>query len=127
MINFCIYNLHDGSDFIARIVALQAKILDLGNVNASIAAALGLRILFSKLRSGKAFHLLIRSPERYSGRETFPSSAFPFPTSSFPVLRSVFPTFELTGTLLVSIESENPRQIAQYYTLLVHFWSFKVF
>ena len=51
MVNFRVFNLHDGSDFIAGIVALQAKILDLGNVNASIAAALGLRILFLKLRS----------------------------------------------------------------------------
>ena len=74
MINFRIFNLHDGGDFVASIVALQAKILDLGNVNASIAAALGLRILFLKRRSGKTFLLLIRSPERYSGRGTFPSS-----------------------------------------------------
>ena len=51
MVNFRVFNLHDGSDFIACIVALQAKILDLGNVNASVAAALGLRILFLKLRS----------------------------------------------------------------------------
>lgn len=74
MINFRVFNLHDGSDFVARIVALQAKILDLGNVNASIAAALGLRILFLMRRSGKAFRLLIRSLEKCSGRGTF----FPF-------------------------------------------------
>ena len=74
MINFRVFNLHDGSDFVACIVALQAKILDLGNVNASIAAALGLRILFLMRRSGKVFRLLNHSPERYSGRGTFPSS-----------------------------------------------------
>lgn len=57
MINFRVFNLHDGSDFVASIFALQAKILDLGNVNASIAAALGLRILFLMRHSGKVFPL----------------------------------------------------------------------
>jgi len=45
VVNFWVFNLHNGRDFISGVFALRAKILDLGNVKASFAAALGLRIL----------------------------------------------------------------------------------
>ncbi len=74
MVDFGILNLHDGGNFVTSIVALRAKILDLGNVYASIAAALSLRILCKKLRSEKVFCLLNRNPEKYSGHGFYPLS-----------------------------------------------------
>lgn len=44
------------SHLITHVFALRAKILDLGNVNASIAAALGFRILQNSPQSDKQYH-----------------------------------------------------------------------
>jgi len=55
---FDIVQLHDSRNLVTHIVALRAKILDLGNVKASFAAALGLRILRLKRHSGTTFHNL---------------------------------------------------------------------
>ena len=45
MVHLRALDLHNGRNLVAAVVVLRTKILDLGNVYASIAAALGLRIL----------------------------------------------------------------------------------
>ena len=45
VVKFRAFDLHNRCNLVSGVVALRAKILDLGNVKASFAAALGLRIL----------------------------------------------------------------------------------